>query len=456
MMVKAVQKIPKKHKLVILGLSILMLGLTLIPAEQATASKDNDAKILEIGKRYNLDLEVVKNTPKIQVKLAESAKTEIEQTNTAKVQVIPKVDTSINFKDFKVKKGDNLAIIFKRAGFSAKTLHKLIHSDKNTKKLTQIHPGDTLSFAKNPAGELSHLKYILNRTDTLLISLNIQDKYQSQIQSKTIEKRTKSSSGLITSNFWNAGVEAGLNDKQIMNFADIFGWDIDFANDIRKDDQFTLIYETLHIEGEYIGAGQVLAAEFINQGEKYNAILHTDGNFYTAQGRSMKKAFLRAPVNFKYISSRFNPRRKHPVTGRVKAHRGIDYAAPTGTPVVSAGNGKVIKAGYSRFNGNYVFVQHGTKYVTKYLHLHKKKVKKGQKVKQGQLIGTVGATGQVTGAHLHYEFLVNGVHRNPRTVKLPKSQSLPKSQLAKFKPIADDYLAKLSRNRELQLSMIDK
>ena len=170
----------------------------------------------------------------------------------------------------------------------------------------------------------------------------------------------------------------------------------------------------------------------------------------------MKKAFLRAPVNFKYISSRFNPRRKHPVTGRVKAHRGIDYAAPTGTPVVSAGNGKVIKAGYSRFNGNYVFVQHGTKYVTKYLHLHKKKVKKGQKVKQGQLIGTVGATGQVTGAHLHYEFLVNGVHRNPRTVKLPKSQSLPKSQLAKFKPIADDYLAKLSRSRELQLSMIDK
>ena len=139
------------------------------------------------------------------------------------------------------------------------------------------------------------MKYILNRTDTLLISLNIQDKYQSQIQSKTIEKRTKSSSGLITSNFWNAGVEAGLNDKQIMNFADIFGWDIDFANDIRKDDQFTLIYETLHIEGEYIGTGQVLAAEFINQGEKYNAILHTDGNFLYCTRSQYEKGIFTCP-----------------------------------------------------------------------------------------------------------------------------------------------------------------
>ncbi|TMP19695.1 peptidoglycan DD-metalloendopeptidase family protein, partial [Pseudoalteromonas ruthenica] len=138
----------------------------------------------------------------------------------------------------------------------------------------------------------------------------------------------------------------------------------------------------------------------------------------------MKKAFLRAPVNFKYISSSFNPRRLHPVTGQVKAHRGIDYAARTGTPVVSSGNGKVIKAGYSKYNGNYVFISHGTQYVTKYLHLNKRLVRTGQKVKQGEKIGTVGSTGRVTGAHLHYEFLVNGVHRNPKTVKLPKSEPL--------------------------------
>lgn len=238
-----------------------------------------------------------------------------------------------------------------------------------------------------------------------------------------------------------------------MNFADIFGWDIDFANDIRKNDTFSLVYETHYVDGEPIGNGDIIAAEFINQGERFSAIRHTDGNFYTPEGRSMRKAFLRAPVNFKYISSNFNPRRKHPVTGRVSAHRGIDYAARVGTPVVSSGNGKVTKSGYNKLNGNYVFIQHGSQYVTKYLHLNKRMVKTGQKVKQGQKIGTVGATGRVTGAHLHYEFLVNGVHRNPKTVKLPKSEPLPKSELAKFKPVAKDLLAQLERSRELRLAL---
>ena len=157
-----------------------------------------------------------------------------------------------------------------------------------------------------------------------------------------------------------------------MNFADIFGWDVDFANDIRKGDQFGLIYESHYVDGEFIGTGKIIAAEFINQGQRFAAIRHTDGNFYTPEGRSMKKAFLRAPVNFKYISSSFNPRRLHPVTGQVRAHRGIDFAARTGTPVVASGNGKVVKAGYSKYNGNYVFISHGTQYVTKYLHLNKK------------------------------------------------------------------------------------
>ena len=273
------------------------------------------------------------------------------------------------------------------------------------------------------------------------------------IDSKEIETLSKSAGGEISNSFWTSGIAAGLSERQIMNFADIFGWDVDFANDIRKGDQFGLIYEAHYVDGEYIGDGKIIAAEFINQGERYTAIRHTDGNFYTPEGRSMKKAFLRAPVNFKYISSSFNPRRLHPVTKTVKPHNGIDYAARTGTPVVSSGNGKVIRAGYSKYNGNYVFISHGTQYVTKYLHLDKKMVRTGQKVKQGQKIGTVGATGRVTGPHLHYEFLVNGVHRNPKTVKLPKSEPLPRDELAKFKPIADNFLAQLQRNRELQLAL---
>ncbi len=436
-MVHVVHKLPKKHKLLILGLVSAIVGLALLPSEKATASKDNSANALEIGKRYEL-----------QVKVDDNEKlTELNSEQAA--AKLPEYE----LVDHEVRNGDNLALIFKRAGFSAQTLHKLVNTNAETRKLTKIHPGEILSFATAEDGSLAQLRYVISKTDTLYVTLNDEGNYDTSIDSKEIETLSKSAGGEISNSFWTSGIAAGLSERQIMNFADIFGWDVDFANDIRKGDQFGLIYEAHYVDGEYIGDGKIIAAEFINQGERYTAIRHTDGNFYTPEGRSMKKAFLRAPVNFKYISSSFNPRRLHPVTKTVKPHNGIDYAARTGTPVVSSGNGKVIKAGYSKYNGNYVFISHGTQYVTKYLHLNKKMVRTGQKVKQGQKIGTVGATGRVTGPHLHYEFLVNGVHRNPKTVKLPKSEPLPRDELAKFKPIADNFLAQLQRNRELQLAL---
>ena len=436
-MVHVVNTLPKKHKLLILGLVSAITALTFLPSEKATASKDNSANALEIGKRYDLQVKVDNNE-----KL-----TELNSEQAA--EKLPEYD----LVDHQVKNGDNLAIIFKRAGFSAQTLYKLINTNAETRKLTKIHPGEVLSFATAENGDLAQLRYVISKTDTLFVTLNDEGNYDTAIDSKEIETLTKTAGGEISSSFWTSAIAAGLSERQIMNFADIFGWDVDFANDIRKGDQFGLIYESHYVDGEFIGTGKIIAAEFINQGQRFAAIRHTDGSFYTPEGRSMKKAFLRAPVNFKYISSSFNPKRLHPVTGQVRAHRGIDFAARTGTPVVASGNGKVIKAGYSKYNGNYVFISHGTQYVTKYLHLNKKLVKTGQKVKQGQQIGTVGSTGRVTGAHLHYEFLVNGVHRNPKTVKLPKSEPLPRSELAKFKPIADNFIAQLERNRELQLAL---
>ena len=436
-MVHVVHTLPKKHKLLILGLVSAIVGLAFLPSEKATASKDNSANALEIGKRYELQVKVDGNE-----KL-----TELNSEQAA--EKLPEYD----FVDHKVKNGDNLAIIFKRAGFSAQTLHKLINTNAETRKLTKIHPGEILSFATAEDGSLAQLRYVISKTDTLFVTLNEEGNYDTAIDSKEIETLTKTAGGEISNNFWTSAIAAGLSERQIMNFADIFGWDVDFANDIRKGDVFGLIYESHYVDGEFIGTGKIIAAEFVNQGQRFAAIRHTDGNFYTPEGRSMKKAFLRAPVSFKYISSSFNPKRLHPVTGQVRAHRGIDFAARTGTPVVASGNGKVVKAGYSKYNGNYVFISHGTQYVTKYLHLNKKLVKTGQKVKQGQQIGTVGSTGRVTGAHLHYEFLVNGVHRNPKTVKLPKSEPLPRSELAKFKPIADNFIAQLERNRELQLAL---
>jgi len=436
-MVHVVNTLPKKHKLLILGLVSAIVGLAFLPSEKATASKDNSANALEIGKRYELQVKVEDNEKLTELNSPEAA------------EKLPEYD----LVDHKVKNGDNLAKIFKRAGFSAQTLHKLINTNAETRKLTKIHPGEILSFATAENGDLAQLRYVISKTDTLFVTLNDEGNYDTSIDSKEIETISKTAGGEISSSFWTSAIAAGLSERQIMNFADIFGWDVDFANDIRKGDQFGLIYESHYVDGEFIGTGKIIAAEFINQGQRYAAIRHTDGSFYTPEGRSMKKAFLRAPVNFKYISSSFNPRRLHPVTGQIKAHRGIDYAARTGTPVVASGNGKVIKAGYSKYNGNYVFISHGTQYVTKYLHLNKKLVKTGQKVKQGDKIGTVGSTGRVTGAHLHYEFLVNGVHRNPKTVKLPKSEPLPRSELAKFKPIAENFIAQLERNRELQLAL---
>jgi murein DD-endopeptidase MepM/ murein hydrolase activator NlpD len=440
-MVHVVNKLPKKHKLLIVVLVSLIALIALLPSEKATASRDSEKIAIEIGKRYELPMDI-KNA-------VNSKPNNTLNTDTNSIQPHEQYD----FIDYNVKSGDSLASIFKRAGFSAQTLHKLVNLNESTKKLTKIHPGEVLSFAKNKEGVLQQLKYILSKTDTLFVTLNDKGIYKTSIHTKKVETISKSSSGKIKSSFWTAGIAAGLTESQIMNFADIFGWDVDFANDIRKDDTFSLIFESHFVEGQEIGNGHILAAEFINQGERYSAIRHSDGNYYTAQGRSMKKAFLRAPVNFKYISSSFNPRRRHPVTKRITKHRGIDYAASTGTPVVSAGKGKVIKSGYNRLNGNYIFIEHGTKYTTKYLHLHKRYVKKGQKVKQGQKIGTVGATGRVTGPHLHYEFLVNGVHKNPKTVKLPKSQPLPKGQLDAFRPIATVMLSRLQRNRELQLAI---
>ena len=202
-----------------------------------------------------------------------------------------------------------------------------------------------------------------------------------------------------------------------------------------------------------MGYGDIVAAEFVNQGERFVAIQHDDGNYYTPEGRSMRKSFLRAPINFKYVSSNFTKARFHPVQKRWKSHNGTDYVAAVGTPIMAAGDGKVIEASYNRFNGNYVFIQHGEKYVTKYLHLKKRGVKRGDTVKQGQTVGYLGSTGMVTGAHLHYEFLVDGVHRNPRTVELPKARPIDSSEKDAFMKIAEVRLGQLDNTKRLMLAM---
>jgi len=422
-------QMPRPHRIGLVTASAFVGLLILLPSEKVEASRHTESLILETGKRYPLSMTLTQS------------------------DVLIEQDDEPQWQTYTVKSGDTLAKIFKRAGLSPKDTYAVSHAGEQAKTLVTLLPGDKLDLNVID-NQFAGLRYALSPTDTLYIEPQEDSgELLSHIDSKPVEVRHNFAQGEITSSFWNAGVAAGLTDNQIMHLAGIFGWDIDFAMEIRGGDTFNVVYEERYIDGELVGYGDIVAAEFVNQGEKFAAIQHEDGSYYTPEGRSMRKSFLRAPINFKYVSSNFSKARFHPVQKRWKAHRGTDYVAAVGTPVMAAGDGKVIEASYNKYNGNYVFIQHGEKYTTKYLHFKKKAVKKGDIVKQGQTIGYLGSTGLASGPHVHYEFLVDGVHRNPRTVDLPKALPIDPKQRDAFMQIAEQRLAQLGTSRRIMLAM---
>jgi murein DD-endopeptidase MepM/ murein hydrolase activator NlpD len=427
---KSFKSLPKPHRWLISAVVGFLFILFLLPSEPVSAYKESSPS-LEIGKRYDLKV----NFDNFSVENYSNLK----EMNTLNTVV--------------VKKGDNLAMIFKRNGLSPQQTYHVSKAGKLAEKLLKIMPGELLELQIDPQGQIVTLAYPYSSTDTLVVSKSEDNTFVSKIETIEVDTRLNYTQGDVTNSFWNAGLKANLTDNQIMQVAGIFGWDVDFALGLRAGDSFYVMFEEHYINGEFIENGDIVAAQFVNQGEAYTAIRYDDGNFYTPKGRSMRKSFLRAPVNFRYISSSFKKNRFHPVQKRWKAHRGVDYAADRGTPVIAAGDGKVIKSAYDKYNGHHVFIQHGEKYVTKYLHFTKRKVKRGQTVKQGQLIGTVGATGLASGPHLHYEFLVDGVHRNPRTVNLPKAEPIANKEKAKFIDIATIRLQQLNNNKRIMLAM---
>jgi murein DD-endopeptidase MepM/ murein hydrolase activator NlpD len=338
-----------------------------------------------------------------------------------------------------VQRGDSLSRIFQRQGLGTKSLVDLLRQSGQSAELKRLHPGEKLGF-QIENGKLQALRY----NKSALVSVYIEregdsDRYSSRELKTAPEVRWSYREATINDSLFVAGKKAGLPDKVIMNMANIFGGVIDFVYDTRSGDAFSVLYEEQYLDGKKIGAGKILAAEFTNRGVRYPAFFYRDANgetgYYNEDGVSMRKAFLRSPVDFTRISSHFNPSRLHPIFKTRRPHKGIDYAAARGTPVHATGKGRVIEAGYSRANGNYVVIKHGESFVTKYLHLHKKQVAKGQRVRQGQIIGQVGSTGYATGPHLHYEFMLNGVHRDPRTIlaKLPKARSIAAAEMPSFK-----------------------
>jgi len=343
-----------------------------------------------------------------------------------------------------VASGDTMEIIFRRLGLSPRLLHEVVNLDERTASLVDLRPGDEIAFALDDAG-LNALRIEFDDENWLFVEKN-DDELASRLEARNLEVRVAEVEAEITSSLFNAGKNAGLSDNMILRLAGIFGWDIDFALDIRRGDRFALVFEEIYRDGQFLRQGAILGARFVNQGDSFEAIRFDAGNgpdYYDPEGRPMRKAFLRSPINFTRVSSNFNPRRLHPVTRRVRPHNGTDYAAPTGTPVWAAGDGTVLEAGYTRANGNYIFLKHGNHIVTRYLHLSKKLVGRGDRVRQGQSIGLVGSTGLATGPHLHYEFLVNNRHRDPRRVDLPEAEPLPADVLPEYKAHADTWLTRL-------------
>jgi murein DD-endopeptidase MepM/ murein hydrolase activator NlpD len=348
-----------------------------------------------------------------------------------------------------VAPGQTLGRIFAEQGLSAALMHRMLAESPRGGALTRLRAGQRLELLRAPeTGALEAIRF--DATDTERVTIRIDSaRIVTETSERPIERRIQVGAGVVESSLFAAGDEAGIGDATIIQMAKVLGYDIDFARDIRRGDRFSVVYEELYQDGERLRGGEILAVSFVNAGKRHTAIRHRDasGNveYYTADGRPLRKAFLRTPVEFSRISSRFSMGRMHPILGRMRAHRGVDYAAPTGTPIVASGNGVVSFRGWQGGYGNTIIIDHGNRKTTLYAHLSRfaNGIQRGQRVRQGQVIGYVGATGLATGPHLHYEFRINGVHRDPLTVVLPPADPLTGQALVDFRAAAAPLVAKL-------------
>ena len=346
-----------------------------------------------------------------------------------------------------VRNNDTMDRIFRRLELSIADLARMREAPDLRQALDALRPGDEITF-KHRDGTLEELVRRLNESQTLQVT-RADDGFRANIIENPVEVEIARERVRIDSSLFEAANAAGVSDATALAVATIFGWDIDFVLDIRDGDEFTVVYEKVSQDGTYLRDGAVLVAEFINDGRVYRAIRYErpDGraDYYSPEGRSMHKAFLRAPVNFTRVSSRFNPRRRHPILNRIRAHNGVDYAAPSGTPIRAAGDGRVRFRGVKNGYGRAIELEHGGGITTLYAHMSRfaKSSNFGARVQQGDVIGYVGMTGLATAAHLHYEYRLHGTHRNPQTVQLPEAKPIAPEWRADFAAHAAPMVAEL-------------
>ncbi|MBL1272396.1 MAG: murein DD-endopeptidase MepM/ murein hydrolase activator NlpD [Marinobacter maritimus] len=446
---------PKAHITIAAATTVVVTAAILMsPSADVEAKRMSYALDLEQGGASEIQSQKSQPTPAASAEPSVNASTAAGPTEVAQeIPDLANVETSqrLDWQTFNIKSGDTLSSLFKKAGFNDGVMLSVIHGEGEADKLQRLYAGETIRFATDNAGELAAIE--LQRS--LLKSLKIEKQegsFKGETNVREPETKPAFAYGTIDGSLYLAAREAGLNDRLTMELAGIFGWDIDFVYDVRKGDQFEVVYEELYLDGEKFNTGRILSARFINRGEDNIALLYTDSkgdsDYYTPDGKSMRKAFLRTPISAR-VSSAFNLQRRHPVLDVVRPHEGTDYAAPPGTPIKAAGNGRVQFAGWKGGYGRTVVLKHGDNITTLYAHMSRvgKGMKSGTRVKQGETIGYVGSSGMVTGPHLHYEFRVNGSPRNSRTVKLPDAQPIPASEMAQFKKFTEQQVAQFEAFR---------
>ena len=354
--------------------------------------------------------------------------------------------------ELEIKAGDTLEELFIENNLSIGQLFQIMSSKLAEQYLKYLRPGDTIVI-NHINGEIINLTRNLNLKKALFIQKDAEN-FNSSIIDRDIQIRKKFGYGFIKTSLFESAIENGLTEKLIMNLTDILAWDIDFVYDIRIDDDFYVLFEEIWQDDKYVTDGNIIALEFNNNGRKFQAIRYTNEsgvpNYFTPDGNNMSKAFIRAPLDFTRVSSNFNPNRKHPILNTIRAHRGVDYAAPKGTKIKASGDGKIIFRGVKSGYGNVIILQHGDNITTLYAHMSgfNSAFKLGDRVKQNQVIGYVGSSGLATAPHLHYEYRVNGVHKNPRTVNLPQAQPIKKEYVNDFLVQSKSIMSELLQFKE--------
>ena len=346
----------------------------------------------------------------------------------------------------KVEKGQTLGAIFESRGIPAATLHRLLESSSDRQALTRLRPGAELGFDQAADGRLVAFRY--DRNDTQRVELSLAgDQVVEKVIERPVEVRTAVISGKVGKSLFHSARKLGLSPSVINTLTDeVFKYDIDFDRDVTSGDRFSVVVEQTWREGELIRSGPVTAAVFTAKGKPFTAVRFErdgKGEYFTAEGRPLKKSFIRSPIQYARLSSRFGTRR-HPVLGTSRMHKGVDYAARSGTPIMAAGDARVVSAGWQGGYGNTVVLDHGKGHTTLYAHMSRTaRLRRGERVSQGQVIGYVGSTGLSTGPHLHYEFRVNGVHRNPLQHTMPPPEPLTGTALAQFRQQTAPALAQI-------------